>query len=107
MSNDLTRANQLFSGGTITNLTCDDKYSPYCPECDGCGEELCCSPVNCKMSKDGHYCGIYLRDLKIAYYCSQKLVEKMFEEMDKYEELREFDDKNYDEAYDKFTDTNN
>jgi len=96
-------ANELFSGGTTNNLTGAKKdYSPYCPVCDGCGEEGCCKPTNCSMSPDGYYCQTYLRDLKIVYICYMELTQKMFEEGDKYKELREFDEKNYDEAFDRF-----
>jgi hypothetical protein len=41
--------------------------TPYCKICDSCGEELCCSPTNCKQHPDGDYCDIYLEQLKHGY----------------------------------------
>jgi hypothetical protein len=49
--------------------------SPYCPICTGCGEEGCCSPLNCTQDPNGHYCQTYLRDLKFGY--------KMYDEISK------------------------
>lgn len=45
----------------------ETEYSPYCPVCDGCGEEGCCSPMHCQQSSDGQYCKTYLKDLKFGY----------------------------------------
>lgn len=41
--------------------------SPYCPVCSGCGEDGCCSAMNCKQDPNGHYCETYLKDLKFGY----------------------------------------
>jgi hypothetical protein len=49
--------------------------SPYCPICTGCGEEGCCSPLNCTQDPNGSYCQTYLRDLKFGY--------KMYDEISK------------------------
>lgn len=46
--------------------TREEFYSPYCPLCDGCGEDGCCPAVFCKGS-GGKYCQTYLEDLKEAY----------------------------------------
>ena len=57
-------------------ITESDTYeSPYCPICSGCGEEVCCSPLNCSQDPNGSYCQTYLRDLKFGY--------KMYDEISK------------------------
>jgi hypothetical protein len=77
--------------------------NPYCPICDGCGEEGCCSPLMCDQHPEGHYCGWYLKDLKFGY--------KMFQWMDKNvtltPEQKELYNKAWDEAYDEFYLTKN
>jgi hypothetical protein len=45
----------------------EENYSPYCPDCEACGEEGCCSALCCKHTETGHYCRGYLRDLKFGY----------------------------------------
>lgn len=67
--------------------------SPYCPVCSGCGEEGCCSPLNCEMSKDGMYCEGYLKDLKFGY----RMQEELYEHVDS--DVR---DKIFNEVYEKF-----
>jgi hypothetical protein len=39
----------------------------YCPICQACGEEGCCSPLMCHQDKDGRFCSSYLRDLQFSY----------------------------------------
>lgn len=71
---------------------------PYCPICDGCGEEGCCSPLMCDQHPEGHYCALYLKDLKFGY--------KMFQWMEKNIKLspeqEELYNKQWDETYDQF-----
>ena len=55
----------------------DTEYSPYCPICNGCGEESCCSPMSCEQSPDGSYCKSYLIDLKFAYAMNKFFEEKI------------------------------
>ena len=45
----------------------DKDYTPYCPDCQSCGEDGCCPPTQCKFTETGHYCEINLKKLKIAY----------------------------------------
>jgi hypothetical protein len=45
----------------------DSNYSPYCSDCEACGEEGCCSALCCKHTKTGHYCKGYLVDLRFGY----------------------------------------
>jgi hypothetical protein len=44
-----------------------EEESPYCPICESCGVDGCCSPLNCHHHPDGHYCGSHLKDLKFGY----------------------------------------
>ncbi len=67
--------------------------SLYCPVCDACGEEGCCSPLRCKQSPDGDYCNSYLRDLQFGYSMYTQLYD--FIPKDKLEEV-------YDKTYERF-----
>lgn len=79
----------------------EDTYTPYCPVCDGCGEEGCCSPLNCSQSPDGSYCRTYLRDLKFGYLMHDEIMEKIYEDEEKYKDLISFYNKKFDINYDK------
>lgn len=53
------------------------KYpSPYCGQCGSCGESGCCSPIKCKMVKDGKYCDINLAILRSAYITIEEYLAK-------------------------------
>ena len=71
--------------------------SPYCPVCDGCGEEGCCSPMMCKQSPDGYYCKSYLKDLKFGYKMYNYIIELVGDD----EKYKERIDKLWDETYDE------
>lgn len=43
------------------------KYSPYCSECDSCGEVGCCSPIGCNNHPNGKYCKTNLDELRVNY----------------------------------------
>ena len=45
----------------------EDSYNPYCSVCDSCGEDGCCSALNCKQSNNGKYCETYLKNLQFGY----------------------------------------
>jgi|688.fasta_scaffold48613_15 hypothetical protein len=49
--------------------------TPYCPICSGCGEEGCCTPLNCSQDINGSYCLLNLKHLKFGY--------KMYDEISK------------------------
>ena len=79
----------------------NDDYSPYCPICEGCGEDGCCSAISCKQHPDGSYCKTYLKDLKFGYLLSKELF-KLIEESKNTELIKsmgEIYDKIYDIAY--------
>jgi hypothetical protein len=78
-------------------LNDEEIESPYCPVCDGCGEEGCCSPVHCQQSPNGHYCKTYLKDLKFGYLMYDQIMELIGDD----EKYKEQIDKLWDETYEK------
>ena len=75
------------------------EYNMYCPVCSGCGEEDCCSPLNCIQSPDGSYCQRYLNDLKFGYKMYNE-ISKLIGDDPKYkEDIDKLFDKVYDEIY--------
>lgn len=80
-----------------------EDFSPYCPKCDACGEEGCCSPINCKQSPEGHYCERYLADLKFGYHMNRWAEENIIEKLP--EELKAAYDEEWEKAYDRHYDT--
>jgi hypothetical protein len=78
-------------------------YFPYCKICSACGEEGCCSPLNCSQHKDGEYCEWYLKDLKFAYQSNKEILkyieENYPEESDINLKINEILDKNIDKFY--------
>ena len=72
--------------------------NPYCPICEGCGEEGCCSPINCEQSPDGYYCQSYLRDLKFGYKMNEFFQENIYPKLS--DEWKELYDKKWDEECD-------
>ena len=76
-----------------------DKYSPYCPVCSACGEEGCCSPINCTQAPDGHYCQSYLLDLHLAYRMDKYFMENIYDELS--DELRAKYDTEWNRVYDE------
>lgn len=73
--------------------------SPYCPICNGCGEDGCCSAINCQQHPDGHYCGTYLNDLKVDYLMGKWFYEEVYETLSP--EKKEECDVAYDNALDR------
>jgi uncharacterized protein YxeA len=65
----------------------DVNYSPYCKICSACGEEGCCSPLNCSQHKDGEYCELYLKDLKFAYQSNKEILNYIEENYDENSEI--------------------
>lgn len=92
----------LASEGSMSGddtFVCKSCYTfPYCPICESCGEDGCCSAVNCKHHPDGSYCAGYLEEMRFSHI----LVNKIFEEFDKNEEVKEKLDALYSDNWDKF-----
>jgi hypothetical protein len=59
--------------------------NPYCPICDGCGEDGCCSATHCRQHPDGHYCKTYLAELKFGYRMYHQIME-LIDDDPKYKE---------------------
>ena len=75
-----------------------EDYSPYCPICDGCGEDGCCSAVRCQQHPDGDYCQKYLQDLKHAYLMNDWWYKNVYDTLSP--ELKEQCDAEWHKSYD-------
>jgi len=75
-----------------------EEYSPYCPICEGCGEDGCCSAMHCQQHPDGSYCQTYLQDLKHAYLMNDWWYKNVYDTLSP--ELKEQCDAEFDKAYD-------
>lgn len=75
-------------------------YSPYCPECGTCGEEGCCSALNCKQSENGSYCEGYLHDLKFGYYMNRWVENNLIKELTDEQQTKYNEE--WHRAFDKF-----
>ena len=60
----------------------EEDWSPYCPICDGCGEDGCCPATHCRQHPDGHYCNVYLAELKFGYRMYHQIMELIDEDWD-------------------------
>lgn len=77
-------------------------YSPYCPECDSCGESGCCPPINCNMGPNGDYYQFYLTELRQTWVLYNRLMNFIDENSEKYQELIDTDEQNQKEVENKF-----
>ena len=82
----------------------NNNYSPYCPVCDGCGEDGCCSAMCCEQHPDGSYCATYLKDLKFGYKMDKWIADNLYHKMPK--ELQAEYDLAWDEIWDKIYENN-
>ena len=79
----------------------------YCPVCDGCGHEMCCSPLICQQSPEGTECRTYLKDLKFGYDSFMRLYEYLWSNHpDLKEELENFHKIQLDKWYTNSSKTN-
>lgn len=78
-----------------------DNESPYCPVCDACGEEGCCSATACEQHPDGSYCATYLKDLKFGYRMNKFFENEIADYLSPYAKEKYNDEWNriYDEIY--------
>ena len=74
-------------------------YSPYCPICDACGEDGCCSALSCQQHPDGDYCEGYLEELKISYRMNRFFQEKIYPHLT--DEWQTLYDEQWDEEYER------
>ena len=75
-------------------------YSPYCPECEACGEEGCCSALMCKQAENGDYCSKYLTDLRFGYYMQRWIENNLIKELTDEQQAKYNEE--WDKAFDKF-----
>jgi hypothetical protein len=75
----------------------NEDYSPYCPICNSCGEDACCSAMSCQQDPNGKYCETYLKELKFGYL----MYHKLFELIDKDERYEKQVDELWDEIWDE------
>ena len=87
----------------MENHQIEECESPYCPVCDGCGEDDCCPATKCQMSPEGHYCETYLRDLKFGYLMHKDMWDLIPKDPETQVKLDEIFDKNYERVYRKET----
>jgi hypothetical protein len=59
-----------------------ENYNPYCEICNGCGEDGCCSPINCTMEDGCKYGGSYLISLKEDYLFVREFYSKIYPKLD-------------------------
>ena len=59
-----------------------ENYNPYCEICSGCGEDGCCSPLNCTMEDGCKYGETYLKSLKEDYLFVRDFYEKIYPKLD-------------------------
>ena len=85
--------------GHPIDLEIKDDFSSYCPECEGCGEEGCCSPLKCKFSGDCSYMQTNLNHLSFAYKMYNWIEEELYEVLP--EDMKEKFDKVWDTTYDE------
>ena len=81
----------------------EEYKNPYCPVCDSCGEDGCCSALSCKQDPNGDYCETYLKELKFAYSMYKFLMDLVSEDPKYKDEI----DEKWDSEWDKFFDKDN
>jgi hypothetical protein len=84
-----------------------ENYSPYCPICEACGEDGCCSANMCKQDPNGHYCSIYTKDMKLSYNILKDLDEFLDDNKEKYQEVIDFIGVSFDKHWDRVMKNNN
>ena len=77
-----------------------DTYSPYCQECEACGEEGCCSALLCKHFESGDYCSGYLRDLRFGYHMHRWVENNLLFDLEEHQ-LAKYTEE-YDRAFGNF-----
>jgi NAD-dependent SIR2 family protein deacetylase len=94
------KCQQTIYGSSISH-ECIVDITPYCPTCNGCGQEGCCSPLRCNQSSDGLYCSQYLKDLKFGYQMFIKLSTLINDDPKYKNQIDVIYDEVYDEIYKK------
>lgn len=79
-----------------------EEIEVYCKNCDGCGEDPCCSALHCAYQcmvekSDGKYCYRYYHDIEFAY----KMFQELYDTHPDENQRKEIFDKIWDEVYGK------
>ena len=85
----------------MEELINEEWESPYCPACEACGEEGCCSALCCNQSPEGHYCAGYIRDLRFGYRMYKDMWELIPKDPETQAKLDAIYDKNWDIEYER------
>jgi hypothetical protein len=80
----------------------EEDYNPYCPVCNSCGTEGCCSPLSCQMTEGCHYPKSYLADLKFGYAMNEWVQKNLLDEKLIQKELIEKYNQQWEKDYDFF-----
>ena len=80
----------------------EEDYNPYCPVCNSCGTEGCCSPLSCQMTEGCHYPKSYLVDLKFGYAMNEWVQKNLLDEKLIPKELIEKYNQQWEKDYDFF-----
>jgi hypothetical protein len=80
----------------------EEDYNPYCPVCNSCGTEGCCSPLSCQMTEGCHYPKSYLADLKFGYAMNEWVQKNLLDEKLIPKELIEKYNQQWEKDYDFF-----
>lgn len=100
----------------LAKLFEEEVYNPYCTSCSGCGEEMCCSSLNCAISSielnpNCKYSSTYAKDLRFAVLVgelAQKYLQDILEEKILMNNVKKSYDEDWDKLYDKiYTQTEN
>jgi hypothetical protein len=80
----------------------ENNYNPYCSLCDSCGEDGCCSYLNCifkaiESNEDCEYKETYKADMLLRH----EFLKACFEHSEQSVEVEQFINNMYDIAYDK------
>ena len=59
--------------------------SPYCPECEACGEEGCCSGAKC-IKNAANKC-LYADNYALAYRYNKAVADKLFDALNVYDSV--------------------
>lgn len=92
----------------ISKLFIEEQYDIYCSSCEGCGEEMCCSSLNCAISSielnsNCKYSSTYAKDLRFAVLVGE-LAQKYLQDVIDEKILLSNVKKSYDDEWDKLHD---
>lgn len=65
----------------MENIEDYENYSPYCELCTGCGEDGCCSALNCTLEEGCKYPQTYLNNLKEGYIFMKEFYNTIYDKL--------------------------